>query len=147
MRCPRFGRSVSLVTLVLVAGCSLVTRFSRLTSEERDTIDYWLFCEECTDGELDSVLSLASRKPSATTDTLVNDLLQGPSATRRDNLRMQLAKSYSRLADYTGQRGGPSVPLDQAAYVTLFLGTPSACPANAQHLRSRGSAVRKPIVR
>lgn len=67
------------------------------TAADRAVIDEWLGCVECSDGELDSVASLAARLPDATRDTLRADLFRGPSAARRDNMRQQLSAAYHEL--------------------------------------------------
>ena len=56
------------------------------------TIDRWLLCDECVDGELDAVLILGSDA----VPTLVNTL-DGPPPDRVENVRDQLTTQYARV--------------------------------------------------
>lgn len=87
-----------------------------LTPAERAQIDAWLTCQECDDALLDSIVGLASRKPRATRDTLVVDVLGGPSQERRDNVSAQLDRSYAQVT-----RGGDSLPVTRPVFIRHFL--------------------------
>jgi hypothetical protein len=60
----------------------------------RETIDAWLLCQECSDGELDSLTALGKLLP-ATVESLSTDLLAGPSPDRRANIEQQLRASFT----------------------------------------------------
>jgi hypothetical protein len=68
-----------------------------LDSSERATIDTWLGCIECHEGELDSVVALAARKRSPTVIALEDGLLAGPSGVRRQNMTRQIDSTYKIL--------------------------------------------------
>ncbi len=89
-----------------------------LTPTDRAVIDEWLGCVECSDGELDSVASLAARLPAAVIDTLRADLFRGPSAARRDNVRQQLQAAYQEL-DALIAPAAP--PVTEQQYVERYL--------------------------
>jgi hypothetical protein len=60
----------------------------------RATIDAWLLCHECTDGELESLTALGKLLPAAV-ESLSTDLLAGPSAARRKFIEKQLLASFT----------------------------------------------------
>jgi len=66
------------------------------TAAERRTVQGWLLCEECSDGELDSVIAMGDRAVP-----LLRDALQGPPASRRDNMRQQARAMYEMIPDTT----------------------------------------------
>lgn len=84
-------RLLPLLAALGVAACD------ELSSAERRTLDTWLGCIECNEGELDSVVALASRKRPATVAALRDDLLAGPSPVRRQSMGRQLDSSYKVL--------------------------------------------------
>jgi hypothetical protein len=104
-------RWAGLLAVAAAAACGL-------TSEERATVDSWLLCQECSDGELDSVVALAARKSQVTRDTLIEDLLRGPSPQRLANLRAQLAATFSEVKDYASTHGGTQP--DSAQFVQPY---------------------------
>jgi hypothetical protein len=86
---PLTTRLGALLGFVLaVAACA------RPTPEERRTVDRWLLCEECVDGELDSVVALGDRAVR-----ILEAALRGPSADRRDNMRQQVEAMYRGMRD------------------------------------------------
>ena len=79
----------------------------------RPAIDRWLLCDECVDGELDSILRIDSRA----VPTLINTL-QGPSPDRVENIRRQLAADYARVRT----AAAPDSPaLSETDYIRLYL--------------------------
>jgi hypothetical protein len=66
------------------------------TPAERRTVEEWLLCEECSDGELDSVLALGDRAVP-----LLKDALEGPPDDRRANMRQQSEAMWRGLQDTT----------------------------------------------
>ena len=104
-----------------------------LLPRERRLIDAWLFCIDCRQSQLDSVLVLASRKPEATVDTLSRDLLAGLRASRRANFEAQWHDASTKLKA-EAQGDGRTPRLSEAAYVELAL-------ANANSLCRRRAAI------
>jgi len=70
------------------------TLAARRAVEERRTVDEWLLCEECTDGELDSVIALGDRAVP-----LLDSALKGPSPDRRANMRLQAEAMWRGMQD------------------------------------------------
>jgi hypothetical protein len=95
-----------------------------LKPDERAQVYSWLQCEECVDGELDRVKSLGRENAtgSATVDTLSEDLLGGPSAVRRSNMRRQYESSYTDDSVWTVGAGSAPV-LERAEYVDHYFDT------------------------
>jgi hypothetical protein len=98
---------------------SCVDQPSALNKHDRDLILYWLQCEECTEGELDSVLALAHDNPAAV-DTLAEDLLGGPSTGRRNNIEEQFGRLFDEDAANAAFEGS-SAPVSRTAYVEHYL--------------------------
>jgi hypothetical protein len=96
----------ALGVMLLVAIVVMILDSCSLTVRERGTLDDWLVCEDCMDGELDSVVALAVRKPNATRDHFISALLNGPDAVQVVHLENQLTGAYAQLADYVGSTGG-----------------------------------------
>lgn len=61
-------------------------------SAEDRTVQRWLLCEECVEGELDSVLALKARGERA-----MIEALKGPPADRLANMRRQIEAMYERI--------------------------------------------------
>ena len=70
----------------------------------RERIDAWLLCQDCTDGELDSLTALGNLHP-AVVESLSTDLLAGPSATRRSNIEQQVHLSFDADTAYEHSGG------------------------------------------
>jgi hypothetical protein len=115
-----------LLILLAVAGCDRAGRPARtLTSQsglkvaERNQILSWLQCEECVDGELERV-ALLGKKEAAAVDSLGEDLLGGPSARRRSNIRQQTESSYVEDSVYAVSVGS-QLPGTRSKYVDHYL--------------------------
>lgn len=93
-----------------------------LDSSERKILDTWLGCVECKEGELDSVVALASRKRPATVAALRDDLLAGPSPTRRQAMTGQLDSSYKVLVAVRAPAPAPPRPQFVRYYLDNVLG-------------------------
>ena len=91
-----------------------------LSAAERTVVDAWLFCIECDGAQLDSVLALANRKPTATIDTLAADLLSGLVNARRDSVRAKFAASHATLGAQALE-DGTSPPMAEPDYVDYAL--------------------------
>jgi hypothetical protein len=92
-----------LVLVVALTGCN------RLTPEEERTVQRWLLCEECTEGEQAAVVALGPRGERA----LSRALQTGPPKDRIQNMRMQAEAMYARI---------PSPGMTRQQYVDHFLG-------------------------
>ena len=78
-----------------------------------DEITPWLLCDECVDGELDSVVALGARAVRALGRALI-----GPPTDRGDNMRRQFITRWNRIAAYLADRGRQPA-MTQTDYVTL----------------------------
>ena len=86
----------------------------------RERIDAWLLCQDCTDGELDSLTALGNLHP-AVVESLSTDLLAGPSATRRSNIQQQVDLSFDADTAYEHSVGAATT-ISSADYVALYTG-------------------------
>ena len=66
------------------------------TPAERRAVEEWLLCEECSEGELDSVIALGDRAVP-----LLKDALEGPTDDRRANMRQQAEAMWRGMSDTT----------------------------------------------
>jgi len=99
---------------------ALAASIAQAQSPPPRTITRWLLCEECTEGELDSVLVLG--------DSAIDPLaaaLQGPPKEGIENMRRQIEAMYNRT---------PGISRDKAQYVSYYL-------ANYTALYQRRAAV------
>lgn len=80
------GCRTALALLVALAGCN------PLRHAEEESLRGWLLCDECVDGELDSVLALGPRSHKS----LQRFLRHGPPGDRRRNIRLQAEGMYDR---------------------------------------------------
>jgi hypothetical protein len=115
---------LALLSLALaLAGCgSEATRRSEVTPAGRRQVLSWLQCDECTNRELERVrvLGRARATASATVDSLREDLLGGPAAVRRSNVRRQFESAYQEdSADAASD--GEAPPLTRTEYVDGYL--------------------------
>jgi len=90
---------------LLVAGVVLTA--CHPTPGERATVRRWLLCEECKEGERDSVVALGDRAIGA-----LGEAVKGPPASGRENIRRQAEAMYARLS---------SPPLAQQVYARHFV--------------------------
>lgn len=95
----------TLLLALILAGCAPP---AGLTPEETQRVDRWLLCEECTEGELDSVLAIGERAVGR-----LEDALRGPPSDRLANMRMQAEAMYGRTSP-----GG----IDSLKYVEHYVG-------------------------
>jgi hypothetical protein len=91
------------------------------TEHEQDILVGWLECDECSDGELDSLLAVAARKPDDVVKFLKETLLAGPEPSSRTGLRSQLERRYQELRAYSRSYPEARVPVDSTVYVTHYL--------------------------
>lgn len=117
-----------LLILLALAGCDSADHTARpfaarntgMTVTDRNRILAWLECEECVDEELKGV-ALLGKKEVAAVDSLGEDLLGGPSATRRSNVRQQIESSYEEDSVYAVSTGS-QLPETKSKYVDHYLG-------------------------
>lgn len=101
----------AVVVLALVAWCRGPGSDRALSRPERTVVRRWLLCEDCTDGELDSLLSLAGRKPDPTLSALKQALGTGPSQSQKDNVRQQADQGYTADSLYlVARNNAPAQP-------------------------------------
>lgn len=72
----------------------VITACDRPTPAERRTVEEWLLCEECTAGELDSVVALGDRAVP-----LLERALEGPDQERRVNMQRQARAMWLGMPD------------------------------------------------
>lgn len=96
-------RSLALGTLAI----ALTACDSPKPAEER-AIRRWLLCEECVEGELDSVVALGSRGEKA-----MRRALKGPPDDRLANMRRQAEAMYARI---------PNPGISRQKYVEHYTG-------------------------
>lgn len=111
---------LGIIAVLLAGGTLYFTSCERLEPPERARVDAWLLCEDCSDGELDSVLALGARKPRATVDTLGSDLRHGPRGNRWQNLKRQFNATYAADSTFARvRRGLPSYPITRSHFIAL----------------------------
>ena len=71
------------------------------------TVRRWLLCEECREGELDSVVALGDKVTAA-----LGEAVKGPPVAGRENIQRQAEATFARLA---------SPPLQRQVYVQHFV--------------------------
>jgi len=118
--------------MILRAGLGLIVialavgiRPARAQSDE---VLAWLECEECTEGQLDTLLDLAQQKRTKVVRELTSALMKGPSPSNRAALLEGLGRRYHRLwafaVDYPDLRFPPDslgyVRDYSTAYIALF---------------------------
>jgi hypothetical protein len=94
------GRALGALLLTLAA--------CHPTAHERAVVQRWLECEECRNGELDSVVALGDNVTE-----LLGAALQGPPAAGRENITRQVEALYSRIQ---------SPPVTEQTYVDHYVG-------------------------
>ena len=82
-------RRYSSSTLVLLRFLALALIGSLAACVHNRAIDRWLMCDECMEGELDSVVALESGAVERLTNTL-----GGPPPDRAENMRRRFSASY-----------------------------------------------------
>ncbi len=90
----KMSRALLALALALVA-CN------RLKPAEERTVQRWLLCEECVEGEQDSVVALAIRE-GRVEKALIKALKDGPSKERLNNMRLQAVAMYKRIPPTPG---------------------------------------------
>jgi alpha-tubulin suppressor-like RCC1 family protein len=110
----------SLLTVACLACLVLSACEPGEDDEDRDRalVRRWLFCEECSKGELDS-LRVPERRDRVV--PLLAEALKGPPVVHRDNARRQLEEDYVQLLQAARSRND-TVRLDREQYTSHFLG-------------------------
>ena len=85
-----------------LSACDWITgqRTATLSERGRGVISDWLLCDECSDGELDSVVALRGAAVAPLGNALV-----GPPQIKRENIQSQAAENYGRAGEFA--RGAP----------------------------------------
>lgn len=129
---PRAWGGFFLAALLLSTGCSPTTggedgereesgtpvaspsqsEFQRL---QRDLLA-WFECEECTEGQLDSVIALGP----AAIPSLSSALRAGPAPERLAELQRHLAQRYENHAAYADRNPGAALGRSQAEYIQRY---------------------------
>jgi hypothetical protein len=98
---------MSLYSGLFVALIIGLTACQSLKPEEENTVRRWLLCDECMEGELDSVVALGSRVVGR-----LEEALKGPPQRGRRNVELQAKAVYAR---------GPRVAISQQRFVDHYL--------------------------
>ena len=98
-------RRMGVLLLLAAVACRPLNR------TERQDLETWLLCEECTGGERERVARLGDRA----VNTLAGTLGNGPAADRRANMAQQIRELYGRLG------GAAAVGATEAAFVSRYL--------------------------
>ena len=93
-------RALLAFLVIALAACSPTRQ--ALTPGEEAWIHRWLTCNDCLNGELDSVRSIATAKPVVTREALSTALLAGPDTT---GLRSRLAAAWDRDTAFVRRAG------------------------------------------
>lgn len=106
------------LTFLVIVFAACAPANPALTSGEEAWIHRWLTCNDCLNGELDSVRSIATGKPVATREALRVALFSGPDTV---GLRSRLAASWDRDTAFVRRSGRPPrpYPLDSSYARTL----------------------------
>lgn len=112
----------ALIACLVVLGCQPRKEQPELSPEKaakaRQTIVAWLECEECTDGELDSVVKLGE----GAVPSLIANLEKGPAPASLELVRRQLASNYQALTEYAKSHPEAKTPMTQETYIKTYLG-------------------------
>jgi hypothetical protein len=110
----------AVLLLAMVPSCERPAAPPKLSQEAaaqaRRTIVHWLECEECTEGELDSVVKLG---PVAV-PTLTATLIEGPSPAKREEQRVHLVDLYRQQVDYAKSHPQAAPKLSEEEFVKLY---------------------------
>lgn len=118
---PRPWRGLRVLPCLLALACSQGGKSASTVAAEgtgRDVIDAWLLCQDCTDGELDSLTALGKLQPEVV-ESLGTDLLSGPAPARRKNIEQQLARTFTADTAYEHAAGVTST-LSSTDFVSLY---------------------------
>ncbi len=115
--------SLAILAVCLTAlGCQPQEERPKLSPEEgaeaRRTIVAWLECDECVDGELESVVKLGK----AAVPNLVASLKKGAAPASLELVRRQLAANYEALAEYAKTHPEAKIPMSKETYIKTYLG-------------------------
>jgi hypothetical protein len=85
-------------------------------AQARRTIMRWLECEECTDGEVDSVVRLGA----VAVPSLSAALLDGPSPVRLEEQKYYLRESYRQQREYGRSHPAAAPRMTEAEHLALY---------------------------
>lgn len=114
---------VKWVLLVLGLAAAIVLRVvptrppASLTPHEQLVVRGWLECDECWDGELDSLRNQGSKVRGA----LIAVLDSGPPAARLAELRVELVRGHSRVVAWVGAHPLLGPAPDSTTYVATYV--------------------------
>ena len=103
----RHGRRAVKTSVAALLGVMVALGACHPTLAERSIVRRWLLCEECVEGERDSVVALGDNVVKA-----LEEALDGPPAAGRDNIRRQAEAMFARI---------PAPPLPEAVYVEHYV--------------------------
>ncbi|MEW5916835.1 MAG: hypothetical protein AB1762_10530, partial [Gemmatimonadota bacterium] len=105
-------RRALLGLLVAAAACG----WSGLSAEQHATVDSWLLCDDCANGELNAVQALGSAAIRRLEAALVN----GPPADRRNIMRSKIEQRYQSLGSGASVSQGDYVNELLSNYVAMY---------------------------
>jgi hypothetical protein len=84
----------------------------------RQTLVEWLECEECTEGQLEAVVSYRQ----SVVPSLAATLREGPPPASIERLRLHLAATYRQLKDYERTHPESKVSMTEEQYLQTYIG-------------------------
>jgi hypothetical protein len=103
---------VAMLMLIVGTG-NIACRQADAPRLEDRTIEAWLTCEECKDGELAALV----KRGQGAIAPLAAALRTGPSQARLDTTRRQLAKTHQSMLEYAKTHPDAPVPMSESAFV------------------------------
>lgn len=85
-------------------------------AQARRTIVAWLECEECTEGQLKSVVRLGD----LAVPTLSATLAEGPSPASRESLKRHLVATYGQLVEYGKSHPEAKLEMSEGDYIKTY---------------------------
>lgn len=103
--------------LTLLGGGNPACTQARPVPSEEQTLEAWLTCEECTNGELAAVVRFG--RPLV--PRLAVALRMGPGQEAVDAARSRLAATHQSMVEYAKTHPGAPVPMSEREYVDRHL--------------------------
>ena len=108
----RRAATLIIMSLATLAACGGVSE------RDRELLDIWLTCEECSAGELDSIMRIGDRiVPRHSTA-----LMDGPSDDAQQNYELQLREIYGERAARAQRNPDIQIRITESEFVERFLG-------------------------
>lgn len=107
--------------IILAAGCTTEKAAVKLSPEQADKIRIaimnWMECEECSGGELDSLVQYRQK----VVRSLGAILADGPSPARRETYESQLRDAYREMVEYQKSHPENKTAGSEGEYVDTYM--------------------------